>query len=180
MRTECSPFWTKTNHKDFLKEIVQILSESRSFMWNSWYLIKDPPSLLKDQQADMIAKPCRFPYAFRITLYNHHLRSDFYFLLHFASLSLIFVECQCFFFFSTRTIWAFFSPFFCLFFMKSCNYRHPCETDANNFVSSFLDNINPSNITFDSLVCPKFSFHDARKVMFIICKGTWYYLLYCL
>lgn len=109
---KCSPFWTETNHKDFLKENVQILWESRSFMWNSWYLIKDPPPLLKDQQADVIAKPCRFLYAFRITLQWLYISllstiSGVIFIFFFILLLFLVFFFGMPVFFSARTIWAF-------------------------------------------------------------------------
>lgn len=81
---------------------------------------KRTPSLLKDQQADMIAKPCRFLYAFRIALYYPPSQEWFLFSSSSSSsssLPLIFVECQCFFLQEQLGLFFF-------FFMKSCNYRH--------------------------------------------------------
>lgn len=70
MRTKCSPFWAETNHKkDFLrKEKCTDFIRVEEFYVGFVIFNKDPPSLLKDQQADVIAKPCRFLYAFKITL----------------------------------------------------------------------------------------------------------------
>lgn len=106
-------------------------------MWNSWYLIKDPPSLLKGQQADVIAKPCRFLYAFRITLqwlYISLLSTISGVIFIFFVILLLFLV---FFFrmpvfFSARTIWAF-PPLFAFFFfkfMKSYKYRHLLTMDS--------------------------------------------------
>lgn len=119
-------------------------------MWNSWYLIKDPPSLLKDQQADMIAKPCRFLYAFRITLLStiSGVIFIFFFFILLLFLSFFLWNAMCFFFFCKNNLSLF--SLFCIFFfyeimqLQTFAHRglHARQMPTTFSFSSFLNHIN--------------------------------------